>query len=42
MYLVGQRAQKHRLVAVRLVEVALAELLDDHLLLGGELLGTDS
>ena len=41
MYLVGQRAQKHRLVAVRLVEVALAELLDDHLLLGGELLGGD-
>ena len=39
--LVGQRPQQHLLVAVGLVEVALAELLDDHALLRFELLGGD-
>ena len=34
--LVGQRPQQHRLVAVRLVEVTLAELLDHHFFLGFE------
>jgi len=39
--LVGERPQQHRLVAVGLVEVSLAELLDHHLLLGFELGGGD-
>ena len=41
MDFVGQRPQQHRLVAVGLVEVALAELFDHHLLLGFELRGGD-
>ena len=39
--LVGQRPQQHRLVAVGLVEVALAELLDHHALLGFKFFGRD-
>ena len=41
MYPVGEAAQQHRVVAVGLVEVALAELLDHHALLGLQFLGGD-
>ena len=41
MDFVGQCPQQHRLVAVGLVEVALAEFFDHHLLLGFELRGGD-